>query len=148
MDGADQVFAGKRVHASFAADGAVDHRQQGRWNLNVGNSALENRRHKSGEIANYAATETDDERFTVESSAEHLFAQLTGMLQIFRIFSGRNGEQFRFVAGRSQVFRESASKKRSNVRIGNDRASAGWQMLFQYTRRVLKQSRADENRIR
>ena len=42
MNRADEVFASGRVHAGFAADRTVDHREQRRRNLHVRNSALEN----------------------------------------------------------------------------------------------------------
>ena len=57
MNCANQVFAITRVDSGFSSDGTVHHRQQRRGNLNMRNTAMINRRHKSGDIADHAAAE-------------------------------------------------------------------------------------------
>ena len=57
----DHVFPRGRVYRGFPANGAVDLREQGRRHLHIRNSAMINRRDKSGEVAHHSAAQGDEE---------------------------------------------------------------------------------------
>ena len=39
VEGADGVFSGREVDGGFTSDGAIDHGEEGSWNLDIGNAA-------------------------------------------------------------------------------------------------------------
>ena len=67
VPGADQVFAQDNVHRGLASDGTIYLREQSRRHLHIGNSAMINRRNKSGEIAHYPAAQCDEKRGTIQT---------------------------------------------------------------------------------
>ena len=65
MEGADEVLALRVVHPGFAADGGIDLRQEGGRDLQAGDATLVTGGGESGNVANDAATEGDDEAVAV-----------------------------------------------------------------------------------
>ena len=62
---ADEVFALRVVHPGFAADGGIDLRQQGGWDLQAGDAALVAGGGEACDVADDAAAESDDEAVAV-----------------------------------------------------------------------------------
>ena len=66
MEGADQVLAMPRVDAGFAADGGVDLGEQRRGDLHQAHAAFQDAGGESGEVADDAAAERDDNVAAIE----------------------------------------------------------------------------------
>ena len=73
MERADEILPTGMVDAGLAADGGVDLREQGRRDLDVGDSALIARRRKSGSVADDSAAQCNDRRVAPEAIGdEHI----------------------------------------------------------------------------
>ena len=61
MKRADQVLSVRGVDTGLPADSAVDLRKQGGRNLNARNAPPDKRGHETGDVADHAAAERNDE---------------------------------------------------------------------------------------
>src|SRR4029077_17706730 len=84
---ADQIFSVTRVDSRLPADRAIHNCKKRRRDLNMRNTAMINRRDESGDVTDHAATETDDERFAIQSSSDHLLANCSDLLERFRLLA-------------------------------------------------------------
>ena len=62
IKGAHEVFARREIDAHFAADRAIDLRQQGRWRLDKRDAPQVSCRDKPGQVADDAAAQSHNER--------------------------------------------------------------------------------------
>ncbi|CAB4713744.1 unannotated protein [freshwater metagenome] len=58
-EGTHEILALREVHPGLAADRGVDHREQARCNMNDGDTAMEHRGGKPGDVGNETATDPD-----------------------------------------------------------------------------------------
>ncbi len=70
VEGADKVFAARRVDAGLAADGGVDLREQRGRHLHDAHAAPHDRRGEAGEVADDAAAEGDDDVGALDARGE------------------------------------------------------------------------------
>ena len=75
MKAAEQIFARDQIYSGLAADRGVHLGQQRGGNLNHRNTAHEDRRQESGDVADDAAAERDDHARPVAAGCDHLFGQ-------------------------------------------------------------------------
>ncbi len=94
VESAEEVFARIEVDAGFAADGGIDHREEGCGDLDEGDAAKVNAREKAGEVAGDAAAKGDDGIVAVEVFSEHLFGEGFDCLERFVFFAGGEAEDF------------------------------------------------------
>ena len=69
VEGADQVLAGREVHADLAADGRVHLRQQRGRHLHQADAAQEGRGREARHVADDAAADGHDDRSAIRASA-------------------------------------------------------------------------------
>ena len=70
MHRTNQVFSRRCVYRRLSADRTVHLREQRRRHLHIRDSAVINRRHEPGKIADDAATERNDKRRTIQSRGQ------------------------------------------------------------------------------
>ena len=93
MECANQIFPRARVDSGFPADRAVNHRQQRRWNLDMRNTTVINRRHESRNVANHPASKTNNKRLPVKTRGNHPVANRARLLKRLRFLARRNRDQ-------------------------------------------------------
>ncbi len=94
VESAEEVFTRLEVDAGFAADGRIDHREEGCGDLDEGNAAKVNAGEEASEVAGDTAAEGDDRIVAVEVFGEHLFGESFDCLERFVFFAGREAEYF------------------------------------------------------
>ena len=67
MEGADQVFTEKTVHACLSPDGAVNLGDNRRWELDHGDAPLVDGGYKSGQIPYDAPAERKDGTLSIQA---------------------------------------------------------------------------------
>ena len=95
MEGSDQVLAAGVVHARFAADGGIHHRQQGGGHLHNGDAPQPGGGGKAGHIPHHATTEGNDQGAPFEFLAEGGIMNLRHRGRGFLGFTGFNHQQAR-----------------------------------------------------
>src|SRR5262245_43072114 len=66
----DEILARGRVNTGLAADGSIDHREQGRWDLDVWDASHECGGYEAREIANNASAQRDDGGVATEAALQ------------------------------------------------------------------------------
>ncbi len=90
MEGADQILAVRGIDRGLAADRGIDLRQQRGRHLHVIEAAPHHRRGETGEIADDAAAERDDEIAALDPRRDDGLADLFEHAVALRGFAGRN----------------------------------------------------------
>ncbi len=88
VEDADQVLALRRIDAGLAADRAVDLGEKRRRDLHKAHATAQDARGKSGEVADHAAAEGDDEIAALESDLEKALAKWREIAEALRPFAG------------------------------------------------------------
>ena len=105
MEGADQVFARGQVGPRFAADARVDHRQEGRGQVEPTNAAEPGRGRETGEVAHHAAAQGDDQCAAFHPGREHRAPDALHGGEGLVLFPGGNLEGRNLTAqGREDLF--------------------------------------------
>jgi len=81
MKGADEVLAEGVIDPGLAADAAVDLGEQSRGNLDKTDAAQKGRSDESGEIADHATSEGEDDRRAVETTRDKLAPERLALCQ-------------------------------------------------------------------
>src|SRR5437764_2145924 len=123
MNCAEEVFPVTRVHAGFAANRTVHHRQKRGWKLHVRNAAMKNRRHKPRDVTDYPTAKSHHERTPIESRRDHLVANRACLLKRFRVLAGSNSNKRRLQASCSESFTDLPTNQWCHIRIRNNCAT-------------------------
>ena len=99
MESADEVLAVAGVDGGLAADRGIDLRQQRGRHLHVIEPAPHHRRGESGEIADDAAAERDDEIAALDARGDDGLADLFEDRKAFRPLAGRDDDAVALHAG-------------------------------------------------
>src|ERR1051325_10466743 len=145
VHGAEEVLARARVHRGLATDRAVYHREQSSRNLDVRDAAVKNGGDKSGEIADHAAAQPDDERLSIYPGSDQLLATRAGLFERLRAFASRNDDARRLQAGRNQGRFKLLSKQRGDSCVANDGAPALGQSFADQFTGTIKQPSPDQH---
>src|SRR5437762_14252604 len=81
------------------------------------NAAMVNCRDKSGDIADHAAPETNDERLAIQSRSDHLIANRAGLFECLRFLSRWNRAHRRLKDSRCQTSFDYIRVQQSNFII-------------------------------
>ena len=116
MKRAEQVLALRRIDAGLAADGGIHLRQQRGRHLHEIDAAAQDRRRETGEIADHAAAERDDEIVALDLRCDQRLADLFQTRIAFRPLAFLDDDARGRDAGRRQrafgllqpVFRDGA----------------------------------------
>jgi hypothetical protein len=92
MQRANQVFAVLGVQPGLSAHRCVDHRQERRGNIDVGDATQQRRGDKAGQIERNATTERDDAQLPVDGQREQGIFELLFGLPDFMGLAGSKGE--------------------------------------------------------
>ena len=117
---AHQIFARLQVNADLSADGAVHLRQQGRRYLHERDAAQISRRDKSGQIADHAAAQRDNKRFSFEPVHRQLVITALNRFQALGTFTGRNHDQGGGKARPGQGIEGRLGEPFADVGVGDD----------------------------
>ena len=93
VKGADQILPDGGVDAGLATDGRVDHRQQGRRDLDHRHTAQKGRGDKAGEVADNAPPERDHDTVATEPRLEQNIRDRGPGHTRLVFFTGRNRDQ-------------------------------------------------------
>src|SRR5436309_8726364 len=102
-------------------------------------AAVINRRHKSGNITDHSAAETNYRRLTIKSGGDHSVANRAGLLQCFGCFTCRNRDQNWVKTGDRQTLFCAIREKRCDIGVGNDDASCARTILARALAELLEQ---------
>ena len=92
VDSTDQVFARAGVDTSLAPNRTVDHGKKRRRNLRVRNSSLKNRGHESGEVADHAPAEANDQGSPIKTCLDHFVTNRACLFKCFRLLARGDGD--------------------------------------------------------
>lgn len=87
---ADQVLARPVINPRFAADAAVDRREQAGRDLHEANAAQDCRGNETGQIAHDATTERDNDITPFDPIPKHPVVELAGRVEALAPFTRRN----------------------------------------------------------
>ena len=138
MHGAQQVFSRSRVDAGLSADRAVNHGQEGGGDLDMGNAAIINGSHKSGNVADDPPAQTDDKGRAIQPRCDHAIADSADLLETFRVLARGNCNEDRRETGCLEIMTKIIAEKVHDVFIGNNRAGALAQSLRDGRARLLE----------
>jgi len=96
---ADEIFPGGEVHADFAADGAIDLREERGGHLHEIDAAQISGGHESGEIADHSAAEGDHKRTSLDAVFGQLIVTGLHIFQRLGFFAGGLGNENGLEAG-------------------------------------------------
>ena len=99
MESADKILAVAGIDGGLAADRGIHLRQQCGRHLDIIKSAPHHRRGESGEIADDAAAERDDEIAALDARGDDGLANLFEDRKAFRPFAGRHDDAIALHAG-------------------------------------------------
>ena len=118
VKGADQIFTLREVNGNFSADGGINLSEKRSRNLYQFDSAQETGCCKSGEVADHATAQCDDEVTAGNFCLKHRFVDLRKRLKTFGRFTVRQDKRMTFVFRKcvEQYF----SIQRKYIVIGDD----------------------------
>ena len=70
-----QILSRDKIHGSLAANGGIDLREHGRWNLHQLDAAHVKRGQESADVADHTAAECDDDSLAVSTHARQLVGE-------------------------------------------------------------------------
>ncbi len=146
MKRAHEVLAGRRVDARLAPDRRVDHREEARGHLHVGNAAHVGRGNESREVADHAAAERDDGAVATKSGGEQLVAERGPRFTRLGPLAGRNREHDR--ACLAERVANALGVQRADVAVRDDRVAMRRRRLPRDVADSREQPRADRHAIR
>ena len=117
----DEVFPPWKIYGDLAADRAVDLSQERRRHLHERHAAQVRRRREASEIPHNAAAEGQDKLTPLQAEVEHRFKHMRKLRKRLRLFPGRNGEQPRLKARRSERRTGARAVQGLDVRVGYDK---------------------------
>ncbi len=92
VEAAGEVFACEEVDAGFAADGGVDLGEEGGGELNVANAAHVDGGEEAGDVAEDAATQSQENRSAVGAGLRELFEEALDGGEAFVLLAGGDEE--------------------------------------------------------
>src|SRR6266568_4490810 len=117
MKGADEVLAGRNIHADFAADRAVHLGEQSRGHLQERDAAQIGGCHKAGDVTHHAAAEGDDERAAFEPMFGRVAVAALNGVEALGSFAGRKGHHGADEAGLFEAGHRGAGEAPRHVGI-------------------------------
>lgn len=148
MERADDVLPERMIHTGLTADAGVDLGDDSRWDLNVADAAHEGCRGESGDIADDAAAERDNDARAVESSFEKGFGEFLDAREAFVGFAGAHGAYDRLELCGAHEFRDAIRVDRRDVGIGDDGDRTRGAQIVQRLGEFFDHAVADVNGIR
>jgi hypothetical protein len=148
VERADQVLPGGNVHGGLATDRGVDHREQRRRHLDVGNAAQVGRRHEARHVAHDAAAQRDHGRIAADVRGEHLVGERGPGFARLVAFSRREGKQLGLARGVAARGQDRLPVERGDVRVADHGIVAGRARAAQRRRQLRQQSAADQDIVR
>ena len=122
MEGADEIFALRGIDAGFAANRAVNLRQQRGGDLHEIHAAAQDTGGKTGEITDNTAAKGDDQIAALDFHGQKFFAGPGKRSEILRRFSGGQDDYIMRQPGPVEAFLQLFEMQSGDILIGDDGA--------------------------
>ncbi len=148
VEGADKVLALRRIDASLAADGGIHLRQQRRRDLHEANTAAQDRRRKSGEVADDAAAQRHDEITALQAQLKQALAQGLQLVEALSRLARRQNDRADVTAVVLQSRFQGVEMKARDVRVRDDGAAGSPDPRGDQLTGARQQAGADQHVVR